>query len=154
MSEQSFKTLNVNILGFKVPLATSGEHEVVPQWLQNSRIGRSLAYIGHDFVDIEEIVLRQPVIEKTVVTRQDAPLDQPDVTKKMEDRVSSSSTADESTKSDEGADSIRSLEGSVDVPPGPKIFVEMDSNVLNFGYFRSGRHLSRRFTIVNESQVE
>ena len=34
----------------------------------------------------------------------------------------------------------------------PKVYVEMGSNVMNFGYFMSGRHLSQNFRIVNESK--
>lgn len=64
MSEQSLKTYNVNLLGFKVPIATEKDVAAVPQWVSNSQIGRGLAYFGQDLVDIEEEIFVKPVSKK------------------------------------------------------------------------------------------
>lgn len=55
MSKTSSRKLNVNLLGFKVPLASDACLPSVPSWLTNNSIVESLAYayIDEDDVDIE-----------------------------------------------------------------------------------------------------
>ena len=61
MTEKSLRTVNVNILGFKLPIdsaiCSGDEQPSVPTWLQNNKVVQSLAFIGQDLVDIEEQVL-------------------------------------------------------------------------------------------------
>ena len=62
MTEKSLRTVNVNILGFKVPIDTAirsgNEETVVPYWLKNNKMVAGLAYLGEDYLEVEEQVLR------------------------------------------------------------------------------------------------
>ena len=62
MTEKSLRTVNLNILGFKVPINTairSGDEEpVVPHWLKSNKMVEGLAYLGQDYLEVEEQVLR------------------------------------------------------------------------------------------------
>ena len=53
MTEVSKTTINVNILGFKVPITTCDDVPDVPEWLQNNQIIKSIADLSSALVDVE-----------------------------------------------------------------------------------------------------
>lgn len=62
---------------------------------------------------------------------------------------------EESTESGGSLEPLEWIDGTqIAKCAGPDVVVEMDSNVLNFGQFTSGRHLRQKFTVFNESTFD